>query len=149
MPTYPCALANVPLALVPWQYLEASSHSRTGIRQPLRPDPGHRLSETAQFITAYPELFPIKQHDCFPRRRFPHFCSVTKPCLLLWIIPSIFQLYGYAGARHKVASVLYVLWEQSKVVLKLNWLTIILDSIKLKHIAHILHNKPQLFHGSN
>lgn len=67
----------------------------------------------------------------------------------LWIIPSIFLIYECAGAMDKVASVLYTLWEQPKIALKLHWLTIILDSIKLKHIAHILHNKPQLFHGSN
>lgn len=30
-----------------------------------------------------------------------------------------------------------------------SWPPIILASIKLKHIAHLLHNKPQLFHGSN
>ena len=30
-----------------------------------------------------------------------------------------------------------------------SWPLIILASIKLKHIAHLLHNKPQLFHGSN
>ena len=29
------------------------------------------------------------------------------------------------------------------------WPPIILASIKLKHIACLLHNKPQLFHGSN
>lgn len=67
----------------------------------------------------------------------------------LRIILSIFLIYVWAGATHKVASVLYTLWEQPKIALKLDWLTIILDSIKLKHIAHILHNKPQLFHGSN
>lgn len=66
-----------------------------------------------------------------------------------WIILSVFLIYVCAGVMHKVASVLYMLWEQPKIALKLNWLTIILDSIKLKHIAHILHNKPQLFHGSN
>lgn len=67
----------------------------------------------------------------------------------LWIILPIFLIYGCAGAMHKVASVLCTLWEQPKIALQLDWLTIILDSIKLKHIAHILHNKPQLFHGSN
>lgn len=63
--------------------------------------------------------------------------------------PAYILIQERGGAMHKVASVLYALWEQPEIALKLSWLTIILDSIKLKHIAHILHNKPQLFHGSN
>lgn len=94
----------------------------------------------------HPELFSVNNSFCFPQR----FYFLSEALLAaLWIILPIFLIYGCAGEMHKVASVLCTLWEQPKIAPKLNWLTIILDSIKLKHIAHILHNKPQLFHGSN